>query len=150
MSAQPIYRPALTALLVQRASQAAVHVGRGSAPQVGGWNDNTFEDYVVIKAGVASTPARGEPERLGRYGTSWDASTQIIGHGETEQRCDEAASAVFEQIFTIDGIIDLGGVSWQIQKVVINSMGATEWSSQNKAWRVVYDVSLHLSRQDTR
>lgn len=154
MSNDPIYRPDLTAHVVAVAVESTVPVGRGSAPKEGGWSngqlDSTFTDYAVVKAGVSRTPASGEYERLGRYGTSWEVGIQLIGHGETENRSDVAASTVVKKILAIDGDITLGGVVWTVQRVVLTSMGATEWSDQNKAWRVLYDVSLHLSRQDPR
>ena len=152
MSHAPIHRPSLTAYVVEVAKGSSVPIGRGSAPREGGWyggqqGSGDFTDYVVVKAGPAQTPARGEYERLGRFATSWDVRIQIIGHGETEQRCDEAASTVLKEVFTIDGDVTLEGVAWTIQKVVVNTMNATEWSNQDKAWRTLYDVSLHLSRQ---
>lgn len=154
MSHDPIFRPDLTAAVVAVAVTSTVPVGRGSAPKEGGWTGgqqgSDFVDYAVVKAGVTRTPANGEPERLGRYATSWDVGIQVIGHGETEKRCDVAAATVVKEVFTIDGELALDGVVWEVQKVVVTAMGATEWSDQNKAWRVVYDVSLHLSRQDPR
>lgn len=154
MTNPPIYRPDLTAKVVQVAMEADVPVGRGSAPREGGYTQGShtgpYTDYVVVKAGPATTPAQGEPQRLGRFATSWDARIQVIGHGESEKRCDEAASAVAEKVCTIDGSLTLGGVAWEVQKVVVNSLGATEWSSQEWSWRVTYDVSLHLSREQPR
>lgn len=154
MSNPPLKRSSLTEHLVSVAQSLPFPVGRGNAPRGGGWTGqmsaSDYVDYVVIKAGQATAPASGEPVRLGVQHTSWDALFQIIGHGETESRCDVAAHDASALLLDVKGPVNLDGVVWQVQIVDIPRMGETQWSNQDKAWRVTYDVSVHLSRQRTR
>lgn len=154
MSNPAIDRGGLVRMLLEMAGRADVPVGRGAAPQPGGWTgqmmSSPYQDYAVIKAGASTSPAPGESERLSRYGTSWSITVTVTGHGETEERCDTAAYLVTDELLALDGDIELGGVSWTVQRVTLPRLGATEWSNQDKSWRVTYDVSLHLSRKQVR
>ena len=145
--------PALITLLHGYAATSGVPTGRGHAPKEGAWNTaaTEFTDYVVVKAGPTRSPASGEPERLGVRATSWLVTVQIIGHGESEDRCDQAATRAVTAIYeSIPDEVDLDGTDWRVQYVTTDSLGETRFSNQIKEWRVVYDVSLHLSRVHAR
>lgn len=154
MSHPPINRSVLVTKLVELARGSNVLIGRGSAPRAGGWDAQgvgvgEFVPYAVIKAGQATTPAGGEPDRIRQYASSWDCYVQIIGHAETEEVADATAHAATCAVMELNGDLDLQGQSWTVQRVNVVRLNPTEWSNQDKAWRTTYEVSLHLSLKST-
>jgi hypothetical protein len=133
--------------------KSTVLLGRGVAPPEGGWPNGTpgagvFVPYAVLKTGVASTPGPSQPERLGRFRTSWLVGYAVTFHGKNESSVDEYADTVRDQILQLPKMLTLDGEDWTLQQVQISRMGATERddSTSPAHWRLTDDVSLHLSR----
>ncbi|HEY5787505.1 MAG TPA: hypothetical protein VIT65_22295 [Microlunatus sp.] len=136
--------------------KSTVLLGRGVAPPEGGWPNGTpgsgaFVPYTVLKTGAATTPGPSQPERLGRYRTSWMVAYAVTFHGKNESSVDEYADTVRDQILALPREVSLDGVDWTVQQVQIARMGATERddSTSPAHWRLTDDVSLHLSRVRT-
>ena len=133
-------------------------LGRGVAPPSGGWGGGqpgagAFTPYAVLKTGVATTPAPGEPERLGVRRTSWLATYQFTYHERMESAVDEYADVCRDLILSsLPERYELDGVDWVLQALQIPRMGATEddKSTTPSHWRLTDDVSLHLSRASAR
>ena len=133
-----------------------IELGRGIAPEGGGWQDSgqpgqsTFRPYVVLKAGGAVTPAPGERENLGRRSTSWQLNYVMGTHHRLESLVDETADTVRGIVvgFSRGEDVTLDGVAWTIQSVTVPRLGATgrDSSTDPAHWQVADDVSLHLSR----
>jgi hypothetical protein len=152
----PIARSALTravvAHLVTELEQLTppVLVGRGTAPQAGGWTGGqpsagTFVPYVVVKA---QTAAVRQVEGIGRQLMSWSCNYRLSYTGAKESSCDDAADLGRAAIFTLAGPLTLGGVVWTLQKVDIARLGGTTRndSTDPASWDVSDDVSLWLAR----
>ena len=156
MSVAPIARSALTSQLVAYLSAAlapaGVLVGRGTAPTEGGWESGqpgtgNFVSYVTVKTGAATTPAAGEPARLGKTRDSWDASYSLTCVGALELHADDTADKVREAIVDLPKVLHLRDFTWTLQQVRTPRLGAVTRndSTDPPFWEVTDDVSLHLS-----
>src|SRR5580765_1867488 len=130
MTNAPIARSQLTKYLFEHLADVTL-LGRGVAPPDGGWSDGqpgvgTFANYAVLKTGRAITPAPGEPERTGRFRTSWRVSYQVTYHSVNESNVDELADMGRARIVTFDGPFTLDGIDWTLQSIQIPQLGATE------------------------
>lgn len=152
-----IKRSALTRALVD-ALKSSILIGRNTAPPEGGWPKGqagvgSFVPYVVIKTGAATTPAPGEPERLGVRRTSWLVTWQFTYHSTSDSKTDDFADVGRDLILTeMPDSFTVDGVEWTVQSVVIPNLGATEkdTSTDPEHVRLTDDVSLHLSRARAR
>jgi hypothetical protein len=156
MSTAPIARSALTTALVTHMVEAleptGVLVGRGTAPQDGGWSDGQpgegiFTPYVTVKARVAS-PLQADP--AGRTRTSWKCDYVLTYTSYKESACDDVADlgrAAVVQMARDEPWL-LGGVLWSLQRVDTPRLGATGRNNGTNPpyWDVSDDVSLWLSR----
>jgi hypothetical protein len=155
MTNEPIDRPALTKALFDHIAAVAngTLLGRGVAPPKGGWPDGkerngAWVNYAVLKTGVATTPAPGFPERMGRHRTSWECGYQLTSHSTKESTVDDVAQQLRKHVVTWDGKVVLGGVEWELQEVGVSRLGDTQRddSTDPAHWRVTDDVSVRLSR----
>lgn len=155
MSTPPVARHELTALVFTalRGGIPRGMVGRGIAPQAGGWpsgepGTGDFVEYAVLNTGPAQTPAPGENERVGARRTSWLFNYRITYHSINESSVDVLAYQGRKALVQIQGPFTLDGVEWTLQSVLIPQFGDTQRDdSTNPAhWRVTDAVSLHLSR----
>ena len=156
MSTVPIARAALTtAILTYLANDLVEHdilVGRGMAPLEGGWESGqpgtgAFTSYVTLKTGNATTPAAGEPARMGVARTSWDVNYSLTSVGALEVHADDTADKVREAIVELPTSYTLRGVTWALQQVRTPRLGPVvrNDSTDPPFWEVTDDVSLHLS-----
>lgn len=160
MTNAPIARAKLTGLLfthLQDGLNDGVLVGRGSAPEGGGWSNGqagvgSFTDYVVLKTSIASTPAPGQPERLAALRTSWVCAYRLTFHSTKESNVDIAADKGRALMVLLPEVLTLDGVDWTLQRVEYGRLGDTrpDNSTDPAHWTVTDDVSLHLSRVQTR
>jgi hypothetical protein len=161
VSNAPIARSKLTKLVFNHLkiglTPANIVVGRGSAPEAGGWpqgqpNVSSFVDYVVLKTSSATTPAQGQPERLGVYGTSWACRYLLTYHSVKESSVDDVADAGRALLVQLPDELSLDGVTWHLQRVEFGRLGDTrpDNSTDPAHWTVTDDVSLHLSRVRAR
>jgi hypothetical protein len=160
MTNAPIARGQLTGAVfthLQDGLNGDVLVGRGAAPEAGGWSNGqagvgSFKDYVVLKTGTASTPAPGQPERLAALRTSWVCSYRLTFHGTKESSVDLRADMARALMVTLPEQFTLDGVDWTLQRVEYARLGDTrpDNSTDPAHWTVTDDVSLHLSRVQTR
>lgn len=151
----PIARSSLTKELVSHLVtllEPAILVGRGTAPQGGGWSSGqpgvgTFAPYVTVKAGVA---VPREAEVLGRKQSrhSWACSYRLSYASHRESFADDTADLGRKALSGLTGDLILDGVTWSIQKVDFPRLGATgpNNSTDPPFWDVTDDVSLWLSR----
>lgn len=151
----PIARSSLTKALVTylvSVLEPAVLVGRGSAPQSGGWSAGqpgvgTFTPYLTIKAGAA-TPR--ETEVLGRKRAlhSWACSYKMSYASHRESFADDTADKGRKALSVYKGDLVLDGVTWSIEKIDFPRLGATGPNNTTDPpfWDVTDDVSLWLSR----
>lgn len=136
----------------------AVLVGRGVAPADGGWSggeagQGTWVDYTVLKTGRATTPAPGEPERLGVRRTSWLCTYSLTHHSTRESLADELGDTVRISILSYAGrTMSLSTADWTVQYVTIPELGASvrDDSTDPAHWSITDAVSLHLSRVSVR
>ena len=156
MSTVPIARSALTSVIVDFLADALVDqdvlVGRGMAPLAGGWESGqpgtgAFASYVTVKTGNATTPAAGEPARMGVARTSWDVAYSLTSVGALELHADDTADKVREAIVDLPKTFTLRGFTWTLQQVRTPRLGPTvrNDSTDPPFWEVTDDVSLHLS-----
>ena len=160
MTNPPIARSKLTQAVfshLQAGLNDGVLVGRGGAPEAGGWSNGqagvgTFKDYVVLKTGTASSPAPGQPERLGASRTSWVCGYRLTFHSTKESSVDTAADKARALVVLLPELLTLDGVDWTLQRVEYARLGDTrpDNSTDPAHWTVTDDVSLHLSRVQTR
>lgn len=161
MSNPPFVRSKLTEILFNTLrlglADQNVLAGRGVAPQGGGWTSGqagvgTFVEYVVLKTGQATTPGPGQPERLARARTSWVATYQLTYHSTKESLVDPLADKGRALLVTLEGPLDLAGIDWTLQRVEIPRLGPTQADNTTDPphWSVTDDVSLHVSRVQTR
>jgi hypothetical protein len=152
MSNEVIRRSKLTKALFDHLS-ANVLIGRGGAPRDGGWSNGqpgsgTFTPYVVLKTGRASTPATGQPERLGPSRTSWVVGYVLTYHNTMESNVDDYADVARDFLVSFPELVRVDEVDWRVQRLSIDAMGETRQdnSTAPSHWSVSDDVSLHLSR----
>ena len=156
MSTVPIARSVLTTAIFDHLATVLapqnVLVGRGQAPIDGGWEHGqpgvgSFAAYVTLKTGAATTPAAGEPARLGNARTSWDVSYALTSVGALESHADDTADRVRAAIVGLPKSFDLRGTIWTLQQVRTPRLGATiaNTTTDPPFWEVTDDVSLHLS-----
>ena len=156
MSTVPIARSALTTAiigyLVDALEPGHVLVGRGQAPPEGGWENGQpglgdFVSYVTLKTGPATTPAAGEPARMGVARTSWDVNYSLTSVGALESHADDTADKVREAIVGLPESFTLRSFTWTLQQVRTPRLGATtpNTATDPPFWEVTDDVSLHLS-----
>lgn len=152
MSNEVIRRSHLTRAVFDHLS-ANVLIGRGSAPRDGGWQNGqpgagTYVPYAVLKTGRATTPATGQPERLGPSRTSWICGYVLTYHNTMESNVDDYADVVRDFLITLPQEMTIDGVDWRVQRLSIDAMGETRQdnSTAPSHWSVSDDVSLHLSR----
>jgi hypothetical protein len=153
---EPIARSALTAALVDHlvsVLEPAVLVGRGTAPQAGGWTAGQpgvgpFTPYVTVKALTASIR---QAETIGRQRTSWICNYRLSYSGARESACDDAADLGRAASVALTGPLTLGSVVWTLQKVDTTRLGGTTRndSTDPSYWDVTDDVSLWLARSLT-
>lgn len=157
----PIGRNEVTKTLFDylRAEMTAggVLVGRGVAPQDGGWSggepgQGTWVNYVVLRTGKAVSPAPGEPERLGARRTSWLLTYQLAYHGTRESLADELGDRVRAAVVNFSGPVTAAGVEWTVQSIVIPELGGStrDDTTEPAHWSITDPVSLHLSRSTIR
>jgi len=161
MTNAPIARSVLTGVVFNHMriglSPQEIVIGRGAAPESGGWdkgqsNVGDFTNYVVLKTGAASTPAQGQPERLGAARTSWVCRYLLTYHSVKESSVDVIADAGRALLVLLPDTMTLAGVAWTLQRVEFGRLGDTrpDNSTDPAHWTVTDDVSLHLSRVQTR
>lgn len=161
MTNPPIARSKLTAVIFNHLriglQPPGILVGRGSAPEAGGWsngqsNVGDFTNYVVLKTSSAITPAPGQPERLGAARTSWACRYLLTYHAVKESTVDEVADTGRALLALLPEALTLSGVDWTLQRVEYGRLGDTrpDNSTDPAHWTVTDDVSLHLSRVQTR
>lgn len=158
---EPIKRSLLTGELASYLAPLLavddILLGRGTAPPEGGWPTTNgpgrgqFTPYVVIKAGMAITPAIGERDSVAANATSWLLNYQLTTHHVSESAVDTAADVLRAAVIGYGrdvGEVDLDGVAWTIQQVTVPRLGATTTTRATDPphWQVSDDVSLHLSR----
>ena len=152
----PLARSALTGAIVAHLASTlaseSILVGRGQAPPEGGWEHGQpgvgdFIAYVTVKTGAATTPAAGEPARMGKARTSWDANYALTSVGVLESHADDTADQVRAAITALPESFTLRGATWALQQVRTPRLGATiaNTSTDPPFWEVTDDVSLHLS-----
>jgi hypothetical protein len=133
-----------------------IMLGRGIAPQAGGWQgsgqpgDTTFHPYVVIKTMQAVSPAPAERDPLAANRTSWQLSYTMATHHRLESLVDDTAELPRKLIcgFSRGEVIQLDGVAWTLQQITVPRLGATarDNSTDPPHWQVNDDVSLHVSK----
>ena len=136
----------------------SVVVGRGIAPPVGGWTggepgQGVWVDYTVLKTGRATSPAPGEPERLGRQHTSWLCTYQLTHHSTRESLTDELGDKVRAALASyMRRPLDLGGIDWNLQAINMAELGGSvrDDTTTPAHWSITDVVSLHLSRVSAR
>ena len=152
----PLARSALTtqivAYLAATLAEESILVGRGQAPPAGGWENGQpgvgdFIAYVTLKTGAATTPAAGEPARMGKTRTSWDVNYALTSVGALESHADDTADQVRSAIVGLPESFNLRGTIWRLQQVRTPRLGATiaNTATDPPYWEVTDDVSLHLS-----
>lgn len=152
----PIARSVLTSLVVDHLAntlaEAEILVGRGIAPLAGGWENGQpgvgrFFSYVTLKTGTATTPAAGEPARMGNARTSWDVSYTLTSVGALESHADDIADQVRATVVALPKTFTLRGIAWKLQQVRTPILGAVirNDSTDPPFWEVTDVVSLHLS-----
>ena len=155
MTTPPLARHELTAKIFSalRLGIDGGFVGRGVAPQGGGWpkgepGQGDFVDYAVLSTGTAVTPAPGEPERMAARRISWLLNYQVAYHSVNESKVDTVAYGGRKVLVGIEGPVVLDDVEWTIQSVLIPQFGDTrrDDSTNPSHWKVTDAVSLHLSR----
>lgn len=161
MTNAPIARSKLTAVIFNHLriglQPKNIAVGRGAAPESGGWSQGQsdvgdFTNYVVLKTSSATSPAPGQPERLAASRTSWACRYLLTYHSVKESAVDVIADAGRAMLVLLPEELTLDSVAWHLQRVEFNRLGDTRPdNSTNPAhWTVTDDVSLHLSRVQTR
>lgn len=127
-----------------------VLIGRGTAPTAGGWADgqpgtSDFIGYTVLKTGRAGL---AEPDPFGRNRMSWKCNYQLSSSGGNESHADDVGDRVRVAVVTFPETITLRGVLWNVQKVDLSEIGATQSSTQVDPpfWSVTDAVSFWLSR----
>ena len=156
----PIARSLLTTkiidFLVSSLADEGVLVGRGQAPPAGGWESGQpgtgdFTAYVTLKTGSATTPAAGEPARMGTARTSWDVAYSLTSVGALESHADDTADKVRFAIVDLPQSYELRGFTWVLQQVRTPRLGPTLANNATDPpfWEVTDDVSLHLSLELT-
>lgn len=161
MTNPPIARSKLTEVIFNHLrlglASSDILVGRGVAPADGGWPKGqagvgAFSDYVVLKTGQATTPAPGQPERMAAQRTSWLCTYALTYHGTKESLVDPMADKGRALLVELEGPLNLSDVQWTIQRVEIPRLGPTtpDNSTDPPHWTVTDDVSLHVSRVQTR
>ena len=159
----PLQRYELTKLFIDYLAgmlAPGILIGRGTAPPAGGFpkgapQGGAFKPYVVLKTGVAISPAPGERDALAANMTSWQVTYQLTTHHDAESKVDESADAVRQAAVGLrrqTAAIELNGVVWTLQSVFVPRMGATTpyRGSEPVHWQCTDDVSLHLSRDQRR
>lgn len=149
----PIARSVLTAQLVSyliTALEPDVLVGRGTAPQMGGWpsgqpGQGVFVPYVTVKA-QAATPR--ERDSVGRNRMSWSCGYRLSYSAGKESIADDSADRGRSAVVGFTGPLTLGGVAWRLDKVDTPRLGApgNNNSTDPPYWDVTDDVSLWMSR----
>ena len=153
-SSAPIARSLLTEALVLHLTgalfQAEIYVGRGLAPQAGGWSagqpgSSNFIGYTVLKTGVA-VPL--EPDPVGRSRMSWKCNYTLTSHGASEAHADDVGDQARCALSDFPEEITLRGVRWGLQKMELPQLGATVMSTavDPPFWSVTDAVSVWLSR----
>lgn len=151
----PIDRAALTKHVFDtlKDNVADVLFGRGIAPPSGGWPEGkphtgAWVDYAVLKTGAATTPAPGAPEAIGRPRVSWLAAYQVTSHGTSDSDVDDLAQKIRDVIPRLHGPVELDGVDWEIDQVLVPRLGAVERddSTEPAHWRVTDDLSVRIVR----
>lgn len=131
-------------------------IGRGVAPQDGGWSgggqpgEGTFTPYVVLKTGQAVTAASGERPSLGRSRLSWNLTYTLATHHRLDSLVDELAKIPRRVVLGFSRGVELvlGDTAWTVQEITVPRLGATarDNSTDPAHWQVNDDVSLHVSR----
>lgn len=154
----PLARSALTQQLVAHLVTAlgpAVLVGRGEAPQGGGWTSGqpgtgTFQPYVTVKARLATPWIKDE---VGRNRASWQCAYVLTYTSYKESGCDDVADLGRAAVvaFPESNPLSLSGVMWSVAKVDVPRLGATGRNNGTNPpfWEVSDDVSLWLSASRT-
>jgi hypothetical protein len=147
---------ALLAYLGPELEAIDVLLGRGTAPQSGGWQNGgqpgtgTFLPYAVLKTGMATSPAAGERDNLAMYRTSWELTYQVATHHRLDSLVDETAYSVRQVVlgFPRADELVLDGVAWTVQRISVPRLGPTvqDRSTDPPHWQVDDDVSLHVSK----
>lgn len=156
MSTAPVARHELTNRLFRVLKDGGMLVGRGIAPQSGGWPSGEpgagdFVPYAVLTTLTAVTPAPGEPERVGSRRTSWLFNYRVAYHSVNESLVDTLAYTGRKLVVQMEGPVTLDGVVWTVQSVLVPQYGETvrDDSTNPSHWKVTDAVSLHLSRAQT-
>lgn len=151
----PIARNALTKVIVDHLVSelgSAVLVGRGAAPQAGGWSggqpgQGTFQAYTSVRSRSALTPSPLMPNPVGRNLNSWKVGYRASCFGALESHAGDTCDRVGEALATLSGVFTLRGVNWQLQLVEFGALGeiVPNNSTDPPYWQTSVDVSLHLS-----
>lgn len=155
----PVARSSLTAQLVNylvAVLEPAILVGRGTAPQAGGWpsgqpGQGTFVPYVTVKAQSATPRLQ---DTLGRSRIGWSCAYRLSYSGAKESSTDDVADFGRAAIVGFPGIdenplmVTLGGVAWRLDKIDVPRLGApgSNSSTDPPFWDVTDDVAFWLSR----
>lgn len=151
----PLARAGLTGAIITHLTTTlgtGCLVGRGSAPPEGGWvkgqpGNGAFVNYTVLKTGNAVTPARGEPEGMGRGKVSWEVNYSLTTAGALESHVDDTADLVRAAIASLAGPFVLRDDTWSLQLLRVPRLGPTvpNNSVDPPFWEVTDDVSVWLS-----
>lgn len=155
----PISRGAVTGLLFTHLKNALANgpilVGRGIAPQGGGWVSGQpgvgqFVQYTVLKTGQAITPPPGTPDTLGKRSFAWQLTWTLAHHSDMESKADLVGDVVREALASLwppNSGLEVDGRVWVCQGVLVPTLGPSQRddSTDPAHWSITDGVSVVLS-----
>lgn len=154
----PIERSLLTrqvvTFMVDALASDQILVGRGTAPQAGGWpqgqpGKGDFKEYLTIKTGVATQNPTG-PDTLGhrKNRQGWAVGYLFTYSAVKDSRADDIADLGRKAIVQLDGNLDLAGEIWTVNRIDIPRLGPStpNRSTSPPFWEVTDGVSVWLTR----